>query len=156
MNTNKNEDNIGFLIKQISDKMRARADADMKCSGLTYSQFLVLGFVENSGGETSQKEIEDFLGVSHPTVVGLISRLKAKGFVETATDQKDKRIKLIRITDKAKQLSDYMCSKRNQAEAMLKSGLSDDEFCELLRLLRIVYSNIKDTDPVPSDQTHSV
>lgn len=141
-----NENNIGFLLKQITDKMRTKADADMKCSGLTYSQFLVLGFIMESGGETSQKEIEDFLGVAHPTVVGLVTRLTAKGFVESSTDKKDRRSKRVRITEKAKQLAECVCSKESEAERVLTDGLNADEKEELKRLLRIVYGNVTEAE----------
>lgn len=146
MNSEINDNNIGCLIKQISDKMRARADMDMKSAGLTYSQFLVLGFIEAAGGETSQKKVEEFLGVSHPTVVGLISRLKSKGFVETSTDPKDKRVKRIRATEKTKALGDYMTGKIEQAEAVLVKGLTEEESAELIRLLHIVYKTVKETE----------
>lgn len=146
MNTNATENNIGFLLKQISDKMRARADADMRCSDLTYSQLMVLGFIEDSGGESSQKEIEEYLGVSHPTTVGLISRLKAKDLVKTSVDPDDRRVKRIYSTEKARLLSDFMAGKRELAESALVSDLTDEEAAELRRLLCIVYESITETD----------
>ena len=42
-------DDLGYLIKQISDKMRANADAAFRKHGLTYSQVHVLSFVQACG-----------------------------------------------------------------------------------------------------------
>ena len=69
-------DDLGYLIKQISDKMRANADAVFRKHGLTYSQVHVLSFVQACGGSATQKESEIYLDVSHPTIVGLVSRLE--------------------------------------------------------------------------------
>ena len=135
-------EHIGFLIKLISDKMKAHADASMRCSDLTFSQFHVLGFLAQHGGEGIQKDLEEFLGVSHPTVVGLVSRLEKKGFITTWMDEQDRRVKRIRMTDKAIALGDEMKSSRNRREETLRRNMSDAEAAELTRLLRIVYGNV--------------
>ena len=66
----------GVYFKLINDKLRTKADADLRAHGLTMTQSRVLRFLSDSGGEATQKEIEDFLSVSHPTVVGIVSRLR--------------------------------------------------------------------------------
>ena len=69
-------DDIGHLIKIVDEQLKKRFDKDLQKFDLTLSQMRVLWFLKSKGGRTSQKDIEDFLQVSHPTVVGLISRLK--------------------------------------------------------------------------------
>lgn len=61
---------IGYLVKMIDDKMKVKADADLTHYDLTLSQCRVLTFLQSQEGQATQKEIEDFLEVSHPTVVG--------------------------------------------------------------------------------------
>lgn len=139
----KNED-IGFLIKQISDRIKARIDAGMKSSDLTYSQFHVLAYIAHNNRSVTQKDLEDFLGVSHPTVVGLVTRLSAKGFVETATDKSDRRVKRISMTDKALRLGECMQLEHEKSEEKLQAGLSEEEVSELKRMLKVVYSNLSD------------
>ena len=87
-------DDLGYLIKQISDKMRANADAVFRKHGLTYSQVHVLSFVQACGGSATQKEIEIYLDVSHPTIVGLVSRLEKSGFVTSHVDENNRETKL--------------------------------------------------------------
>ena len=72
---------IGCLLKMITDKIKMRADADLAQQGLTLTQSRVLGYLDRSGGQATQKEIEGFLQVSHPTVAGVIGRMEQKGFV---------------------------------------------------------------------------
>ena len=49
---------IGYQFKIINDRIKARADADLKTHDLTLTQTRVLGFLAESGGQATQKEIE--------------------------------------------------------------------------------------------------
>ena len=52
---------IGYLIKNINDKLKVKADADLKHSNLTLAQSRVLTFLASQDGQATQKEIEIFL-----------------------------------------------------------------------------------------------
>ena len=52
------EKDIGYLIKNINDKLKVKADADLKHSNLTLAQSRVLAFWDRRGGQATQKEIE--------------------------------------------------------------------------------------------------
>ena len=68
---------IGYLLARIHSNMDRRANNNLKASGMTFSQMRLMHFLFKQGEATpSQKDIEDFLQVSHPTVVGLIQRLE--------------------------------------------------------------------------------
>ena len=77
---------IGYQFKIINDRIKARADADLKTHDLTLTQTRVLGFLAESGGQATQKEIEADLQVSHPTVVGIISRHRTAKFLRSLLD----------------------------------------------------------------------
>lgn len=47
----------GVYFKLITDKLRAKADADLKSHGLTMTQSRVLCFLSDHDGEATQKEI---------------------------------------------------------------------------------------------------
>ena len=87
---------IGCLLKMITDKIKIQADANLAQHDLTLTQSRVLGYLARSGGTATQKEIEGFLQVSHPTVAGVIGRMEQKGFVSCRPDPADKRSKLAR------------------------------------------------------------
>ena len=72
---------IGCLLKMITDKIKIQADANLAQHDLTLTQSRVLGYLARNGGTATQKEIEGFLQVSHPTVAGVIGRMEQKGFV---------------------------------------------------------------------------
>lgn len=78
---------IGMLLKQINDKLKIIADNSLKESGLTISQTRVMQIIHEKGGEVTQKEIEKHLQVSHPTVVGIVSRLEKNGYLSCRVDE---------------------------------------------------------------------
>jgi len=135
-------DDFGYLIKSINDKIKVRADADLKSHDLTFAQCRVLGFLHENGGQATQKEIEVNLEVSHPTVVGVVSRIEQNGYVESWFDPQDRRNKIVRLTDKADSIGDEMASIIAKQERELMKGLSGSEVKELKRMLTIIYKTI--------------
>ena len=140
-----NED-IGYLLKILNEQIRKRADKELVAYDLTFAQMQVMWFVHSRGGETTQKEIEKFFRVSHPTVAGLISRMEKKGFLETRVNPEDRRGRLVGTTKKADQFRDVSIQNRKDTEKMLRAHLSDEELSELKRMLKIIYKNLKDED----------
>ena len=96
---------IGCLLKMITDKIKIQADANLAQHDLTLTQSRVLGYLARNGGMATQKEIEGFLQVSHPTVAGVIGRMEQKGFVSCRPDPADKRSKLVCQTARATEIA---------------------------------------------------
>ncbi len=136
------EKNIGYLIKIISDKLRMRADADMVEHNLTLSQCRVHAYLNHHDGEATQKEIETFMEVSHPTVVGIISRMERAGHVVTRTDETDKRNKIVRLTDESRAMGWEIEQTTLAREKAMLAPLTEAEVSELRRMLEIIYQNI--------------
>ena len=125
---------IGFLIKNISDRMRASGDNDLREHGLTFSQAHILFVIENAGGTLAQKNIEKILDVSHPTVTGLIARLHPD----------DRRNKIVTMTQKAYSLAQLLRDNRRKAEEALLAGLSEEETEQLGQTLIRLYTNLEE------------
>lgn len=137
------EADIGYLLKNINDKMKIKADADLKSYNLTFTQSRVCAFLEDCRGQATQKEIEVFLDVSHPTVVGIVSRLEQNGYVETYFDENDKRNKIVKLTRRAVDIGEEMQKHISENEKNLLSSLSQDEIRQLKRLLLVLYGNLE-------------
>lgn len=137
------EKDIGRLIKNINDKLKVKADADLKRYNLTFMQSHVLAFLHGRGGQATQKEIERFLKVSHPTVVGLVSRMEQKGYLISWMDGKDKRNKIVKFTPEAELLSRDMEEQLHRTEQALLRSLSAEQVEQLRELLVIVYQNVE-------------
>lgn len=137
-----NERDIGLLIKRLTDKIKTSVDAFLNKHGLTFSQTAVIGFLSEHGCIATQKEIEEDMQVSHPTVVGIVSRLEKNGFVTCFIDDKDRRNKMVCLTDKAKSIVSDMSADKKAMEKRLTNGLSEAELEEFRRILDILYKNI--------------
>ncbi|WP_243027893.1 MarR family transcriptional regulator [Clostridium sp. AF20-7] len=134
---------IGYLIKNINDKLKVKADADLKHSNLTLAQSRVLAFLDSRGGQATQKEIEVYLEVSHPTVVGIISRMERNGHLRCWVDETDKRNKIVALTEQAKALGEEMEQRILANEKMLLASLSEADIKKLKQMLLIIYNNLE-------------
>ncbi len=88
-------------MKQITDKIKASADASLKSKALTLSQMRVLEFASRHAEGVTQKAIEEHFQVSHPTIVGIITRMEKNGYLDCWMNPEDKRNKIVRLTPKA-------------------------------------------------------
>ena len=110
--------------------------------------------MHTGGEEPTQKEIEDYAHVSHPTIVGIVTRMEQSGFLSTCTDPSDKRNKVVRLTDKAKDINlEIRRSIDNGERAMLRS-FSEEEVEQLRGYLIRICDNL-DIDSSPGCKPES-
>ena len=134
---------ISFLMKLIADRASTlfslRTDVP-----LTAAQSRVVMYMEAcGGGPLSQHDLEQYLNVSHTTAKGLLKRLEEKGYVRTAFDNPDRRVKNAYLTDKARQCRVELAEHIQALTDTMMQGISPQEEEQLFELLRRVYRNIK-------------
>ena len=134
---------IGYLMKMINDKVKAKADADLSTYELTLSQSRVLTFLKSKDGQATQKEIEEFLEVSHPTVVGIVSRMEQHGYVTTWFDTKQQRSKMVRLTEKAQTIGEELVRMVQEQENTMLQGLTQEQVSDLAKMLLVIYGNLE-------------
>ena len=135
---------IGYLLKVIQEHTERHANQIFKPVDLTSSQVRVLKFLRGRGGErATQKELQQYLQVSHPTVVGIVQRLEHKGFVRTEFDGEDKRNKYLYLTKREEELFEQMKASHDKMEHLLTRGMTGEQIEELKALLTLVYENVK-------------
>ena len=135
------KNDVGYLIKSINDKLKVRADAELKQYHLTMSQSRVLVYLRSRGGQATQKEIETFLDVAHPTVVGLVSRMEQNGYV-TCWPCEDGRNKYVKLTPQAEAIDRDLQENMHANEEMLLAPLSPEERERLRDLLLTVAEHL--------------
>ena len=85
---------FGPMMKKISEEMDRTANIEIKKYNLTLTQARVILFLARSERNTAtQKELEDFLHVSHPTTVTIVESMETKKMVKTSFDDADRRMK---------------------------------------------------------------
>lgn len=141
------ERDIGFLFKQINMKIKKEIDKSLMEYDLTTSQSRVLFFIHFRGEDkTSMKDIEEHMKVTHPTVIGIVKRLEEKGFVTTASDPEDRRVKLVAITQKTTKMMKKLDQGRRKMDEKLLKGFTEQETKELRRMLSMIEDNLREAD----------
>lgn len=136
---------IGLKFKKIDEALARKANSQLQSVDLTISQVNLLGALsEQHDGQTTQRHLETLLGVSHPTVVGLVKRLEPKGFVTTYFSIEDARMKIVQLTPEGRRIIDESAGKRREAEAWLTQGMSEREVTQLNVLLEKVLDNLSE------------
>lgn len=135
------KNDVCYLIKSINDKLKVRADAELKQYHLTMSQSRVLVYLRSRGGQATQKEIETFFDVAHPTVVGLVSRMEQNGYV-TCWPCEDGRNKYVKLTPQAEVIDKDMQENMHANEEMLLAPLSPEDRERLRDLLLTVAEHL--------------
>lgn len=139
-------DDIGFLLKLINECIEKNANQALKPFDLTLSQARILFYLhDHQDATTSQKDLEEFFEVSHPTIIGILNRLEGKGFIRSEHCSKDKRVKSIFLTDKGGKVFCSMDHFRKNNEENMLQDLTDNQIKELKSLLKIVYKNIQES-----------
>lgn len=94
------------LIKELDQALQdlekvtwgARIDAITKVS-MTHQQVRLLGLLSLAGPKRPT-ELAATLGVSLPTISGLVDRLEHQGMVQRAEDSSDRRVKVVQASPK--------------------------------------------------------
>ena len=141
----KNQD-LGPLFRQINDGLKRLLDNRLQDMQLTSAQIHVLGYLRcrrDMGQVTTQKDLENHLKVSHPTVVGIIHRLEEKGFLYSEIDTADRRMKNLYLTEQENEVFDEMERRREVAEASMLAGFTPGEREEIYQLLNRIIRNLE-------------
>ncbi len=138
---------IGFIIKSISEILDKKFNKRLKAMGITCSQMRILSYLfEHKDQDVTQRQLECYLGISHPTTVGIINRLEGKGFIICRTSEKDRRQKIISLREPTDSQRRQCERQKEQNERRMLEGFSENEAEELERLLKKLYINISKED----------
>ena len=94
------ERNLGFLLHDVARLMRKRFEQKARGLGLTRSQYSVLAHLARNEG-IQQGGLAEILEIEPITLTRLLDRLEEAGLVERRAHPKDRRIRLLHLTDKA-------------------------------------------------------
>lgn len=135
---------IGILIKKINNKLEAGRNRDLKDLKLTGAQLDVLIFLSNQSEKTTfQKDIGEFLAIKHTSTIDILKKLEEKQLIYRETNQDNARCRNVYLTEKGKQLTTMLSSKKTEIEAILLEGFSETEHQQLWEQLMKIYTNIE-------------
>ena len=117
--------------------------AQMDRLGLPRVAFpFILGLLHRDG--VSQDDLASGAGVDKATVTRHITELEEAGLVTRTVDEEDRRIKRVRVTDKARELAPAIHSAVRAWHDKLLSGFTSEERYAVLEFLRRMAENARE------------
>lgn len=111
--------------------------------GLTYTQATVIGYLrQNMDKDICHKDIEYNLGLTHPTVSSILSRMEESGMICTEPLSSDHRYRKIIITEKAVSRSECIHEKIEKITRQLFEGITPEQEVFLAGAVKKMLQNI--------------
>ncbi len=112
---------------------------------ITPTQFAVMVLVEANDG-LSQRALSAAVGTDQSSLVSLLDRLQARGWVERRRSERDRRFHVLSLTERGREQLGEMKTLVRQQDAELGRGLTVSERNQMMRLLRqLIGSHVIDT-----------
>jgi DNA-binding MarR family transcriptional regulator len=111
---------LGFLVADIARLQSALLRRTMKNLGASHAQWTMLGRLALHQGVT-QMELAQLLDLSKVAVTGLVNRAVRAGWVERRLDERDKRVRRLFLTRRAKAAVSEM---RDKVDVMIGQSMA--------------------------------
>lgn len=147
---------FGFVVHDVARLLAKRFDQRAKSLGLTRAQWRALAFLAREEG-ISQARLADILEVEPITLVRLVDRMEEAGWVVRRAHPTDRRLRLLFLTEKARDTFARMRVIGAKVRAEALAGLTSEEHDLLIDLLLRVRTNLSEpvTEPVGSEPSGS-
>ena len=129
-----------YVSKKLYEKYCYEAD---KSYGLSICEGEVLLHIHFRGGESAAKDIVEKKWISKSQVSKAVERLVRLGYIAEATDQSDRRITRLRLTEAAEAPVRELEKATQDFMDKLFEGLTDEEIGEVNRLFQKMTENIR-------------
>lgn len=134
---------LGPIMKKISEEIDRKVNIGIKKYNLTLAQARIILFLAKREGKTvTQKELEDFLQVSHPTTVTIVKSMESKEMVKTSFDDADRRMKKVELIWGNETIYSELEQNAEDMEIRLLAGFSEEEKELFYSFLGRAYKNV--------------
>ena len=134
-------DRLGFLLHDASRLMRKRFEQMGGRHGLSSAQWRLLVRVFKEEG-VAQARLAELLEIEPISVSRLIDRMVDAGWIERRTDDRDRRVRQIFLTERSRRIFGEIRAVAAQIFEFALTGLSPDERRVVLHGLGVICSNL--------------
>ena len=135
---------LSSTFKQIHIAFEYRCNKHLQGYNLTQSQMNVLLYLKHhEDSVVTQRDLEAGLRLKNPTITGILNRLEDKNLITRETNLKDRRSKIIKMTDKSKKVVQETYIHLEELESYIFKDFSEEEKEELVVLLDKVLDHLK-------------
>ena len=128
--------NIGILLYDTARIWRARLDQRLKPLGLSQAKWQVLVVLSNDGDGMIQKELAERIGIEDSTLVRLLDRMTADGWLVRRESAQDRRSKTVHLTDKAHEILKEIRAVAFQLRRELLAGIPVEDLRQSMSVLQ--------------------
>ena len=142
------ERSLGFLLHDIARLMRKKFDQRARALGLSRSQWQVLVHLSRHEG-INQSGLAEILEIENITLGRLIDRMEEAGWVERRSDPRDRRARLLYMTEKVAPVMERMFALAEETRNDALAGLLPAQRETLIDALMFVRSNLSERSLTP-------
>ena len=128
------DDQIGFILR-LAFQFHTAIFTDRMVANLTQTQFAAMAKIREMGS-CSQSDLVRLIGLDSATINGVISRMKARGFIAVSEDPSDRRRQFLELTRKGAEVMSKAETVGVEITAETLAALTPTERTRLIRLLR--------------------
>ena len=143
---------LGFLFKDVSRRYTRRFEERAQRLALTLPQCRALIHLQSNEG-VSQKRLAEFADVDPMTLVRILDRMEADGWVQRRFDPADRRAHTLWLTPAAAPVLEQIWQLITQTRAEMLQGLSSEERTVLVTLLERVHANLTALPPLSPEES---
>jgi DNA-binding MarR family transcriptional regulator len=136
------------LFKRVHLGTRRAFDEALAAYGLTGPQAEMIGMICHQDG-IEQRTLQERLGITSPTLTGIVDGLVERELVERRLSHDDARVKQLFLTDKGRTVGDRLPATLSDVEARLLEGFSPAERALLQDWLGRVAANLNAEEDGP-------
>ena len=128
------DEQIGFLLRKAHQRASDIFNAVMGQFDITPTQFAALAKLHEVG-ETSQNRLGRMTSMDPATILGVVNRLKKRGFIDQRVDPKDARMILLSLSEAGLRQIEEMESAALRVSAETLAPLTKTEVRQFLAIL---------------------
>jgi MarR family transcriptional regulator, transcriptional regulator for hemolysin len=125
---------FGHRLHRLGQNWRRQVDLEMRQFGLTDATWRPLYYLGRFGDGMRQTDLAAALDIEGPSLVRLLDALERQGLTERLSDNGDRRVKTMRVTDAGRMLYEQVADAYNRISTDLLGHVSDADIAACQRV----------------------
>ncbi|MCJ8162946.1 MarR family winged helix-turn-helix transcriptional regulator [Acinetobacter zhairhuonensis] len=131
-----------FMALSLATYIDADCAEQLAVHGLSEGRFILLFLLDAAEDGIAPKDLAEQVGITRPTVTGLVDGLEREGLVERHADPEDRRALKIQLTAKGKSIAKNVFEQHSRWIAKIFGNLTSQERQQFTQLLTKVSNNL--------------
>ena len=142
--------NFGFLLHDVTRLYQRRFEQRSARLSLTLPQCKTLFLIARNEG-ISQRQLADLADIDAMSIVRILDRMEADGWVERRADPQDRRARRLAITVQARPILERILEMGAATRTEVLDGLNVEQRDQLVALLERCHTNLQALKPLTEE-----